>query len=90
MNKLLLIIAYLLFIHSYVWAIENTPNLPDHTDNINYSFGYQLGRELATAGVEMRPEALFQALYTALASDQPELTREEMATIIRNAAEKKQ
>lgn len=64
-----------------VAAVEDVPAPLDPVD-VNYSLGYQLGQELLAAGVTLRPEALYQALYDAQAQADPELKRIEMTLLL--------
>ena len=65
-----------------VAAVEKTPLTISQMDDLNYSYGYQLGRELSASGVELRPEALYQALYDALDQADPELSKAEMTLLL--------
>ena len=78
MKRFVLLLFCLLLIGFPVAAVEETPGPVARVDDINYSYGYRLGRELSTADLLLRPEALFQALYAALDKAEPELSREEM------------
>ena len=62
-----------------VAAVEDTAMTVAQMDDLNYSYGYQLGHEFAASGLLLRPEALFQAIYTALDKAEPEFSREAMA-----------
>jgi hypothetical protein len=81
MKRVILLISGLLMA-SPVAAVEQRPSPTDQMNNINYSYGYQLGRELLAANVELRPEVLYQALYDALDKSEPELSRDEINNLL--------
>ena len=79
------IVLHLLFLSLFVVpaaAVEETPAPLAQVDDINYSLGYQLGQELLAAGVTLRPEVLYQALYDAQAKAAPELKKMEMTILL--------
>jgi hypothetical protein len=79
------IVLCLLFMSLMVFpsaAVEEASAPLNQVDEINYSLGYQLGRELLASGVELRPEALYQALYDAQAEADPELKKMEMTVLL--------
>lgn len=82
MRRLVLSLLFVALIVFPVAAVEETPATADSVDDLNYSFGYQLGQELLAAGVPLRPEALYQALYDAQASADPELKKVEMSILL--------
>ncbi|PLY03068.1 MAG: hypothetical protein C0623_02425 [Desulfuromonas sp.] len=91
MKRFLLISSFLLLLPANAWVAEDVAAKTDSIDDLNYSLGYYLGLELKKAGVEMRPEPLYQAIYAALAQDQkPALSREEMAALLQDAREQSQ
>ena len=82
MNRFVLLTICLLFSGFPVAAVEETPTPVAPADDLNYSYGYQLGRELLASGVALRPEALFQAIYAALDKEKPEISKGEMAILL--------
>ena len=82
MKRLVLSLLFVLLIVFPVAAVEETPTPLDSVDDVNYSLGYQLGQELLAAGVTLRPEALYQALYDAEAKADPELKKFEMTILL--------
>ena len=82
MKKLVLSLLFVSLIVFPVAAVEETAAPLEPVDDVNYSFGYQLGQELLAAGVPLRPEALYQALYDAQAKADPELKKIEMTILL--------
>ncbi len=86
------LVLHLLFMSLFAFpaaAVEETPAPLAQVDDVNYSLGYQLGRELLAAGVTIRPEALNQALYDALGEADPELRKDEMNVLLEMIREEK-
>ena len=82
MKRFVVLMFCLLFFGFPVAAAEKTPLTVAQVDDLNYSYGYQLGRKLLAAGVELRPEALSQAIYDAMDKTAPELSRDEMTILL--------
>ena len=82
MKEFVLLFLSLMVIGYPVAAVEETPMTVAQMNDLNYSYGYQLGRELSASGVELRPEALYQALYDALDQADPELSKAEMTFLL--------
>ena len=85
-------VLHLLFMSLFAFpsaAVEETPAPLAQVDDVNYSLGYQLGRELLAAGVTLRPEALNQALYDAQTEADPELKKIEMNVLLEMIREEK-
>lgn len=66
------ILFFLLFSLSAFAANEESVLLKDQADMVNYSYGHQLGRELLAAGIEFKPELLWQALNEGLVKAEPQ------------------
>ena len=81
MKKLVFSLLFVSLVVFPVAAVEETP-APLGPVDVNYSLGYQLGQELLAAGVTLRPEALYRALYDAEAKADPELKKHEMTMLL--------
>jgi len=63
-------------------AAEDTPELSDPNDRINYSLGYQIGGDLRRQQVEVSREALLQGIEDAVNADEPRLSKQEMQAML--------
>ena len=63
-------------------AAEDTPELSDPNDRINYSLGYQIGGDLRRQRVEVSREALLQGIEDAVNADEPRLSKQEMQAML--------
>jgi FKBP-type peptidyl-prolyl cis-trans isomerase FklB len=77
-----ILFSTLFFLPAFSAEPEQTPILKDEIDDINYSFGHQLGTELLENSIEFRPDALWQGLYDANVDAEPELSLETMLHLI--------
>jgi len=64
--------------------------LKNENERLNYSYGFQIGDTLKREGVEIDKEALMKGLQDALSGVEPQLTQEEMGTLIKEFQKKKQ
>jgi FKBP-type peptidyl-prolyl cis-trans isomerase FklB len=70
-----------------VWAEEKL-DFTDDTTRINYSLGYQIGGDFKRQNVEMNAAAVVQGIRDALAGSEPQLSRPEMLTTLRELKQK--
>jgi len=63
-------------------AAEDTPELSDPNDRINYSLGYQIGGDLRRQRVEVSREALLQGIEDAVNADEPRMSKQEMQAML--------
>ncbi len=78
MKNVILLACALLIIGFSATADDQAPSSGDQIGDINYSYGYQLGHEMAVSGTELRAEVLYQALYDALDKAAPALYKDEI------------
>ena len=64
--------------------------LKDENEQLNYSYGYQFGDTLKREGVKIDKDVLMKGLLDALSGAEPQLTQEEIGTIIKEFQRKKQ
>jgi len=64
--------------------------LKDENERLNYSYGFQIADTLKREGVEIDKDVLMKGLQDALSGAKPQLTQEEMGTIIKEFQKKKQ
>jgi FKBP-type peptidyl-prolyl cis-trans isomerase FklB len=57
---------------------QETAQVQDETDRVNYSLGYQIGGDFKRQGVEIRPELVVKGIQDALSEAEPMITQEEM------------
>jgi len=65
------------FLFATSWAAERM-EMKTETQKINYSVGYQIGKDFRNQEVALDPEALIEGLRDGLGAVQPKLTEEEM------------
>jgi FKBP-type peptidyl-prolyl cis-trans isomerase FklB len=65
-----------------VAAVEETPASVEQMDNINYSYGFNLGAKMLERQVEFRVDALSDGFYDALEQKPPRLTEEAMSQLL--------
>lgn len=78
MSRLLVVLLLATFFIVPAFSAEQEPLLKDEMDDINYSFGHQLGAEFAEKGIELRPDAILQGLYDAGIDAEPQLNPDAM------------
>ncbi len=66
-TALLILVLFLVSVNVYAADVP-LPVLKDRPDEINYSYGYQLGRDILTVGLEFKPDFLWKTLNEGLAS----------------------
>jgi FKBP-type peptidyl-prolyl cis-trans isomerase FklB len=64
--------------------------LKNENERLNYSYGFQIADTLKREGVKIDKDVLIKGLQDALSGVEPQLTREEMGTIIKEFQKKKQ
>ena len=57
-------------------------DLASEQDKTSYSIGYQVGGDFKQQAVELRPDMLVKGIQDALASNEPQLTPEQMLTAL--------
>ena len=82
MKRLVLLLLCMILIGFPVAAVEETPASVKQMDDLNYSFGFNLGVKLLERQVEFRAEALSEGLYDALEQKPPRLTEEAMSQLL--------
>jgi FKBP-type peptidyl-prolyl cis-trans isomerase FklB len=82
MNRLVLLILCMILIGFPVAAVEETPASVEQMDDINYSYGFNLGAIMLERQVEFRVDALSDGLYDALEQKPPRLTEEAMSQLL--------
>lgn len=77
----LLALLLLLVLTSHVFAAER-PVLNGEQDEINYSVGHQVGRDLVRQEVEVNPEVLLQGILDATSGAEPLLEFDKMIDVL--------
>ena len=57
---------------------DETLQLKDENDRVNYSLGHQIGGDFERQGVEIRPELVVKGIQDALSGAEPLMTQKEM------------
>ena len=60
----------------------------DTADRINYSLGHQIGGDLKQQGLDITPEAVLSGIKDALAGADPQLSPEEMGSLLQELKKK--
>jgi len=81
MKLQLLTVLVLVLSAGYCLAGEKL-DLASEQDKISYSIGYQVGGDFKQQAVELRPDMLVKGIQDALASNEPQLTPEQMLTAL--------
>lgn len=87
MKTMALALLFVLFLISPVFAAEQ-PTLNGLDDEINYSVGHQVGRDLARQQVKVNPEVLLQGILDATSGAEPMLEFGKMIDVLAQFREK--
>lgn len=80
--KLQALIALVLVLPAGYCLAGEKLDLASEQDKIGYSIGYQVGGDFKQQAVELRPSMLVKGIQDALASNEPQLTPEQMLTAL--------
>jgi len=81
MKTLALVLLFQLFLISPVFSAEQ-PAMNGTDDEISYSVGHQVGRDLARQQVEVNPELLLQGILDAKSGAEPMLAFDKMIEVL--------
>ncbi len=65
-------------------AADTKMTLKDDKDKVSYSIGLNIGRSMKTEGLPINPDALAAAMKDVFAGAKPQLTDEEVQTVMQN------
>jgi len=77
MTRVISLILGVLLLSGVCWAAEK-PVINGEDDEISYSVGHQVGRDLVRQGVKVNPELLMQGILDATTKNEPLMTFEKM------------
>ncbi len=77
MNRSVLIVVMLLFLPLAAWGAEK-PVISTLDDQISYSVGHQVGRDLVRQEVKVNPEVLMQGILDATNGNEPMMPFDQM------------
>ena len=80
--RIILVSALAVLLIAGVCSAADTAPVPDKEDSINYSLGYQIGKDLKEQGLLVTPEAIMQGLEDAYTGSRPQLSPEEMSSTL--------
>jgi FKBP-type peptidyl-prolyl cis-trans isomerase FklB len=64
--------------------------LKDENERLNYSYGFHFAETLEREGVEINKDTLLKGIQDALSGVKPQITQEEMGTVVKEFQKKKQ
>ena len=73
---------------SYATAADTKMTLKDEKDKVSYSIGLNIGRSMKSEGLDLNPDALAAAMKDVFAGAKPQLTDEEIQTIMQEFQKK--
>ena len=72
-------------------AFANEPlQLKDENERLNYSYGFQFVETLKREGVKINQDNLLKGIQDALSGVEPQMTQEEMGTVVKEFQREKQ
>lgn len=77
MTRVISLILGVLFVTGTCWAAEK-PVINGEEDEISYSVGHQVGRDLVRQGVKVNPELIMQGILDATNKNEPMMKFEQM------------
>lgn len=87
MNKITAIALSLGLVSSLAWAEEESP-LKDDTAKLNYSVGYQIGKDFKTQEMDLNTDLILQGVKDALEGKETLISHDEMRNVMSRLGQK--
>ncbi len=87
MSRIISVMLILMVSASFVWAAEK-PVINGQDDEVSYSVGHQVGRDLARQGVDVNPELVSQGVLDATGNKEAMIPLNEMIKVLSDFRER--